>query len=107
MRAKSPPRRSRRAAERGRRRGEARGRESGGEGKRGEVGGGRGIKKKKKATEALTDCGMDRGLARVDLLTHPENWPSQPGPLRAGDRPEGLRPHRAGGPGLVRRPPSG
>jgi len=47
------------------------------------------------ATEALTDWGMSRGLARVELLTHPENWPSQRVAMRAGYRPEGLR--RAGG----------
>jgi RimJ/RimL family protein N-acetyltransferase len=43
------------------------------------------------ATEALTDWGMSRGLARVELLTHPDNWPSQRVAMRAGYRREGLR----------------
>jgi RimJ/RimL family protein N-acetyltransferase len=47
------------------------------------------------ATEALTGWGMSRGLARVELLTHPENWPSQRVAIRAGYQREGLR--RAGG----------
>jgi RimJ/RimL family protein N-acetyltransferase len=47
------------------------------------------------ATEALTDWGFSRGLARVELLTHPENWPSQRVAIRAGYRPEGVR--RGGG----------
>jgi RimJ/RimL family protein N-acetyltransferase len=47
------------------------------------------------ATEALTNWGAARGLARVELLTHPENWPSQRVAIHAGYRPEGLR--RGGG----------
>jgi RimJ/RimL family protein N-acetyltransferase len=47
------------------------------------------------ATEALTNWGAARGLARVELLTHPENWPSQRVAMRCGYRPEGLR--RGGG----------
>ena len=47
------------------------------------------------ATSTLTTWGISRGLARVELLTHPENWPSQRVALRAGYRPEGTR--RGGG----------
>ncbi|GIH11992.1 GNAT family N-acetyltransferase [Rugosimonospora africana] len=44
---------------------------------------------------ALTKWGAARGLTRVELLTHPENWPSQRVAINAGYRREGLR--RGGG----------
>jgi RimJ/RimL family protein N-acetyltransferase len=44
---------------------------------------------------ALTKWGTARGLSRMELLTHPENWPSQRVAINAGYRREGLR--RGGG----------
>ncbi|HEY2670457.1 MAG TPA: GNAT family N-acetyltransferase [Rugosimonospora sp.] len=44
---------------------------------------------------ALTRWGVARGLSRMELLTHPENWPSQRVAINAGYGREGIR--RAGG----------
>jgi RimJ/RimL family protein N-acetyltransferase len=43
------------------------------------------------ATTALTRWAIDRGLARIELLTHPANWRSQRVAMDAGYRREGLR----------------
>jgi RimJ/RimL family protein N-acetyltransferase len=47
------------------------------------------------ATVALTQWGVARGLSRLELLTHAENWPSQRVAINAGYRREGVR--RGGG----------
>jgi RimJ/RimL family protein N-acetyltransferase len=47
------------------------------------------------ATVALTRWGVARGLSRLELLTHGENWPSQRVAINAGYRREGVR--RGGG----------
>jgi RimJ/RimL family protein N-acetyltransferase len=47
------------------------------------------------ATRALTNWGTLRGLGRIELLTHPDNWPSQRVAMSAGYRREGVR--RGGG----------
>ncbi|GAA5195063.1 hypothetical protein GCM10023322_60920 [Rugosimonospora acidiphila] len=44
---------------------------------------------------ALTQWGLVHGLHRVELLTHPDNWPSQRVAINAGYRREGVR--RGGG----------
>jgi RimJ/RimL family protein N-acetyltransferase len=47
------------------------------------------------AAVALTKWGVARGLGRMELLTHAENWPSQRVAINAGYRREGVR--RGGG----------